>query len=273
MKNIMGKNITRLRKEQRLTQEELARAVGVSAQAVSKWENGQSYPDIEILPILTDILETNIDSLLGHIPGDLKKTLYNEAYLSDDYYWGLQPNDLCYEVLRLVPPGRDTKLLEIGCGEGKDALFFARNGYNVTAFDIAQSGIDKLKRLAGMYHVQINAFRADMLTYKLDEEYDIIYSSRALHHIKPERRIDIINDYKQHTKLNGINAMNVFLKKPFISPPPEKDDFAYLWRSGELLLEYADWRILYVNEKIYDCLSSGIEHQHAIDVLIAQKVL
>ncbi|MBQ3210018.1 MAG: methyltransferase domain-containing protein [Oscillospiraceae bacterium] len=273
MKDVMGKNISRLRKEQKLTQENLARAVGVSAQAVSKWESGQSYPDIEVLPKLTDILETNIDSLLGHIPGDLKKTLYQAAYLSDDYYWGLQPNDLCYEVLRLVPPGKDTKLLEIGCGEGKDAFFFARNGYNVTAFDIAQSGINKLQRLAEMYHLHINAFRADMLSYRLQEEYDVIYSSRALHHIKPELRKEIFENYKQHTKLNGINAMNVYLRKPFIEPPPEQDDFAYLWESGELLMKYSDWRIKLIEEKIYDCMSSNVKHQHAIDIMIAEKVM
>ena len=70
MKEIMGKNIARLRKNLGLKQEALADLLKVSPQAISKWENGQSYPDIETLPKLTDILETNIDTLLGHIPGD-----------------------------------------------------------------------------------------------------------------------------------------------------------------------------------------------------------
>ena len=271
MKEIMGKNIARLRKNLGLTQDSLASSLKVSPQAISKWENGQSYPDIEILPKLTDILETNIDTLLGHTPGDTKKTIYSQTYEDDDYYWGLQPNDLCYDVLRLCPPTKKTKLLEIGCGEGKDALFFARNGYEVTAFDIAQSGIDKALMLADRYKVCIRAFRADMMEYRLSEEYDIIYSSRSLQHIKPAYREEIISDYQHHTKVMGLNALNVFVKKPFIGPPPEDDAFAYLWKSGEIFTHYNDWEFKRMDETIYDCCSSGIPHKHVIDVLVAQK--
>lgn len=272
MKTVLGKNIVRLRREKGYTQENLAAMLQVSAQAISKWENGQSYPDIELFPKLTDILETNIDSLLGHVPGDSQKTIYQEAYTDDDYYWGLQPNELCYDVLKMFPSDRHIKLLDIGCGEGKDALFFARNGYNVTAFDIAQSGIDKLCRLADRYRVYVKTFRADMMEYRLSEDYDIIYSSRSLHHIHPSMRAEIMENYQSHTKENGINAFNVYVKKPFIGPPPEKDKFAYLWKSGELFSYYADWKLTHINEMIYDCHSSGVFHQHTIDIMIAEKV-
>lgn len=67
MKNIMSKNILRLRKEKGYTQKKLADLMQVSAQAISKWETGQSYPDIELLPRLTDVLETNIDTLLAEV--------------------------------------------------------------------------------------------------------------------------------------------------------------------------------------------------------------
>ena len=208
MKSIMAKNIARLRKEKGYTQEKLASLMQVSAQAISKWENEQSYPDIELLPRLTDILETNIDSLIGHIPGDSRKTIYSEVYEDNGFYWGLQPDSLCFDVLRLYPPSGHVKILEIGCGEGKDALFFARNGYNVTAFDIAQSAINKVQRLADQYKVYIKAFRADMKEYRLEEDYDIIFSSRALHHLHPDFRSEIIADYQKHTKPNGLHALN-----------------------------------------------------------------
>ena len=272
MNVLMGKNIARLRKEQGLTQEGLAAFLGISAQAVSKWETGQSYPDIEMLPHITDILETSIDSLLGHVPGDNKKTIYSEAYETDDFYWGLQPNDLCYDILKLFPPDGHKKLLEIGCGEGKDALFFARNGYEVTAFDIAQSGIDKLQKMADRYNVPINAFRADMMEYRLTESYDIIYSSRSLHHIRPTVRKKVIEHFQENTKEGGYNVMNVFVKKPFIGDSPEKDPFAFLWQSGELFQYYSSWKMLKIDEIIYDCQSSGIPHQHTIDIMISQKI-
>ena len=64
----LGKRIAMLRKEKGLTQEQLAEKVGVSAQAVSKWENDVSCPDITLLPLLADILGVTVDELLGVKP-------------------------------------------------------------------------------------------------------------------------------------------------------------------------------------------------------------
>lgn len=64
----MGKRIMSLRKEQGLTQEQLAEKLGVSAQAVSKWENDVSCPDISIIPLLADVLRVSTDELLGAKP-------------------------------------------------------------------------------------------------------------------------------------------------------------------------------------------------------------
>ena len=63
--NTIGRRITQLRKEQGMTQEELAQKLDVSSQAVSKWENDVSCPDISILPQLADILHTTTDYLLS----------------------------------------------------------------------------------------------------------------------------------------------------------------------------------------------------------------
>lgn len=67
-KETLGQRIARLRKEKGLTQEELAVKVDVSAQAVSKWENDISCPDIMLLPKLSAILGVSVDSLLGCEP-------------------------------------------------------------------------------------------------------------------------------------------------------------------------------------------------------------
>ena len=45
--------------------------------------------------------------------------------------------------MKLRPPVKPLKVLDIGCGEGKDAVFLARNGYSVTAFDLSEAGIEK----------------------------------------------------------------------------------------------------------------------------------
>ena len=65
MEHTLGKRIMTARKELGLTQEQLAEQLGVTAQAVSKWEHDQSCPDISMLPKLAEIFHTSTDALLG----------------------------------------------------------------------------------------------------------------------------------------------------------------------------------------------------------------
>ena len=64
----IGKRIMTLRKQKGLTQEQLAERVSVSPQAVSKWENDISCPDIAIIPKLAEVLGVTTDELLGVKP-------------------------------------------------------------------------------------------------------------------------------------------------------------------------------------------------------------
>lgn len=61
----MGARIARLRKQKNLTQDALAEMLGVSPQAVSKWENDVSCPDIQLLPKLARVLGMTVDALLS----------------------------------------------------------------------------------------------------------------------------------------------------------------------------------------------------------------
>ena len=61
----IGKRIAHLRKEKGLTQEELAQHMGISPQAVSKWENDQTCPDISALPKLARPFDVTVDELLS----------------------------------------------------------------------------------------------------------------------------------------------------------------------------------------------------------------
>ena len=65
MEMTIGKRIAQLRKEKGFTQEELSQKMEVSAQAVSKWENDQTCPDIASLPKLAKILGVTVDELLS----------------------------------------------------------------------------------------------------------------------------------------------------------------------------------------------------------------
>ena len=64
MKSV-GERIAELRKEKNMTQETLAAALNVSSQAISKWENNASMPDISLLPRIADAFDVTVDDLFG----------------------------------------------------------------------------------------------------------------------------------------------------------------------------------------------------------------
>lgn len=266
-----GSRIAAKRKEKKLTQQQLAGLLGISFQAVSKWENEMSIPDVSLLPALAAILETSIDYLLGFQPEKKKITPYEERYQTEGYYWGTKPNDMCFDVLKRFYPEKPCRLLEIGCGEGRDAVFFAQNGYDVTAFDAAESGLEKAQKLAEARGVCVKFFKADLREYRLSENYDIIYSSGVFHHIRPELQKELISHYKEHTNPGGVHAVNVFVQKPFIPIPPDSDVDDDTFVSGQLLTLYADWYIEDFKEEIFDCKSNSVPHRHCMETLFARK--
>lgn len=273
MENNVGYYIAQKRKELGYTQQNLAERLNISFQAVSKWENGTSTPDIALLPQLAQILNTSVDALVGY--NHLPKTIYEEKYRNEEYYWGITPSNLCYEIMKLMPPIKPYRVLDIGCGEGKNAVFLAKNGYNVTAFDIADSGLDKARKLAALHHVQIDFFKADINDYRPPTEFDIIFSSGVFHYAALSKRKRLIDSLKNCTSLHGINAINVFVNKPFIETAPDMEDIEKAtepWYSGELFNYYHDWFFHKNDEIIFDCNSGGIPHKHCMDILIAEKM-
>ena len=267
-----GEVISKRRKEMGLTQNQLAKTLNISFQAVSKWENGTAYPDIEMLPKLAAALNTPVDALLGY---SSVVTDYDGRYNTEEYYWGLKPNRICYDIMKILPPIRPYRVLDIGCGEGKDAVFFAKCGYTVTAFDISKQGIEKAEKLAQYNKVEVRFFRGDIFDYRPETEYDIIFSSGVLHFLSRSRRKEFCDSLKEHTADNGINALNVFVHKPFIKRAPDltrDEEKRHPWHSGELFGYYYDWLFHTCREEIFDCDSGGIPHKHCMDTLIAQKI-
>lgn len=62
----IGENIKNLRSKKDITQEQLASFLNISNVAVSKWERGETYPDISLLPILAKYFDVTIDTLIGY---------------------------------------------------------------------------------------------------------------------------------------------------------------------------------------------------------------
>lgn len=65
MKLNIGDNIRSCRRLKDMTQEQLAEQIGVSFQSVSRWENGSTYPDMELLPVISEYFDVTVDELIG----------------------------------------------------------------------------------------------------------------------------------------------------------------------------------------------------------------
>ena len=79
-------NFRTMRKQRNLTQEQIAEALGVSCQAVSKWETNSSYPDISLLPIIADYFEVSVDFLIGHDTSKKHEEIDNTCKFADNLF-------------------------------------------------------------------------------------------------------------------------------------------------------------------------------------------
>ena len=90
--------------------------------------------------------------------------MWDERYNTEDYAYGITPNKFLEENYGSLPKG---KILSLAEGEGRNAVFLAKQGYAVTAIDSSSVGLEKAKKLAEKNHVIIECIHADL------EEYDI----------------------------------------------------------------------------------------------------
>ena len=111
------------------------------------------------------------------------RTNYEKWYEGENYYWGLEPGEFLDELIRLCPPSPNRTVLDIGCGEGKDAVYMAKNGYCFSAFDLTDNGIRKTLALAEKNKVNINAYVDDINTFDIKDQFDIIYSTGTVQYL------------------------------------------------------------------------------------------
>lgn len=193
---------------------------------------------------------------------------YDQKYSEEGLHWGKHPSSIARILFQRYLPGEDQRLLDIGCGEGRDSVFFALNGYHVTAFDSSSEGLNKARAWAEELGLSVDFIQADITEYRLQDSYDVVFSSGALHYIPPHLREEILSNYKQFTKPGGIHAHMVPVHKPFVPRDPEWDEDEQPWRSGEILTHYHDWRIELFAEEILD-YESG--YQFPVNRVIARE--
>jgi len=115
MNETIGSRIAKYRKEKGLTQEELAQHMGVSSQAVSKWENDISCPDISALPKLCKLLGITADELLSGKTDEVRLLPENQRKSLDELTLRIRANSADGDKVRVNLPMSLVKVcLEVG---------------------------------------------------------------------------------------------------------------------------------------------------------------
>ena len=91
---------------------------------------------------------------------------WDQRYAGTELVWTAQPNRFVVEELQALPPGR---ALDLGAGEGRNAVWLADRGWRVTAVDFSAAGLDKGRRLAGARGLAIGWVHADLRDYEPEE--------------------------------------------------------------------------------------------------------
>lgn len=197
---------------------------------------------------------------------------WEKAYQDENITtFSFKPNATILEFEHLL--NKQSKIIDIGCGEGQNAFYLAKQGYcNVDAFDISEHGIAKLKQRCRKENIQLNAFTADLILYEFKQKYDMIMSFGTLHFVQKAHWKAFINRAKVHTNIGGIHIMQIFT-----DTVPASEDIAPfaigLAKDEEIKELYNDWEILQFKSYIFEDEHAGVpKHLHASNKIVARRV-
>lgn len=187
-----------------------------------------------------------------------------EEYKKSNCLWGLKPNKYVTQIPKIIKSG---KVLDVGVGEGRNALFLAKQGFEVAGIDISKEAVNKFLKFAKKENLDVRGIVSDIVDFKFEAKYDIIICVATLHLVSKEKVIETIKKIKNYTKNKGINLLTVFTKK---DTGYKEYPNLYFFDENELRELYKDWQILEYNNYVKE-ESHGKPHKHHICVLIARK--
>jgi len=178
----------------------------------------------------------------GEISMEADRIKWNQRFGSQDTYLGERPSPLLSQeierILRLAPGKR---ALDIACGEGRNSVFLAQQGFLVTALDISDVGLGKAVRRAAEAGVTINFQRVDLDGYRFTEQFDLIINFNFLMR-------DLIPEEVRALSPGGLLIIDTLMESPELLASHNP---AYLLRRGELqrICEGLKGEIIFAEEK------------------------
>ena len=154
-----------------------------------------------------------------------QKEFWNGKFSKVDYFYGTKPNEFLASQLELI---KDHKtLLCLGEGEGRNAIFFAKNGFEVLAIDASDVGLEKLSCKSKEENLKIKTICMDLNHWEANEKYDVIVAS-YLHMFKEERE-ELFKKIEDSLNPNGYFIAEFFSTKQlrYNSGGPRNLDLLY----------------------------------------------
>jgi cyclopropane fatty-acyl-phospholipid synthase-like methyltransferase len=209
---------------------------------------------------------------------------YQRLYQGAGLYWGEGPSELVKRFAELAPAG---KALDLGMGEGRDALFLATLEFDVTGVESADSGVQKCERLAEQRNLTVTAICEDVRDYKIGKNrYALIVAMDLFQFMRKDETRKIIAKIVHGLKRGGLFVGSTFTvddpsykvrkqKSKEIEPGVFLDssgNYYSLYHYGELLTFCSDLRTIYYAEyDLYDTLH-GPPHWHGVVDWVGKKL-
>ncbi len=194
--------------------------------------------------------------------------MWNERYQQDNYQYGINPNDFMAEQIQQLPAGR---ILFPGAGEGRDAVFAAKLGWEAHAFDLSEHGQAKALKLASQEKTRIHFKVADASLVKFPlASFDVI--ALTYFHLPIEIRLPFYANCVSWLKPGGKILIEGFSKKQLGLSSGGPKNIEWLFSAKELETEFPVLKII-LNEEKQRILDEGPLHQGLAEVVqfIAQK--
>lgn len=177
------------------------------------------------------------------------------------------------EAMEHVEPGR---ALDLGCGNGRNALYLAKQGFFVDAWDKATERLDNLQRIADAEKLDDNVFISDadlndIDSLEFDGPYDFILSTVVLMFLQPNAIAPLIARMKEETAPGGYNLIVSAMDS---DDYPCRVPFPFRFRSGELKAHYEGWEIIKYNEnpgKLHRTDENGNRIEMRFATILARK--
>jgi SAM-dependent methyltransferase len=209
---------------------------------------------------------------------------FDAVYLGSERFWWREPGRyaldpdayplslLTQQTLRLLRGRTPGRALDIGAGEGSDAIRLAMLGYEVDAVELSSVGAKKIEWFAEEAGVEVRVLAADIQDFRPEGSYDVIVCNGVLHYV-PDKPA-VVELMQQATRPGGLNVISLWSTH---TPIPDCHDFVPVYcddERGVVAGFYQSWRtefIYFERDKPETAHSDLPAHRHSHIKLIASK--